>query len=358
MYRLITVVLLATLIATPNAFAASAAPKADLKGSKDSPLMGRYQGSLIISYEYKAFDSFTLPLSSLEAAQDAKSRDTRNNRVYEPKNRKSLEGEHWRLVYLVPENVSPLEVIRNYQTEIRNKGGKLLFECAEKACGGDPNRSSAGGGGAMSLSMYLRPIDNVKDPHGTGGYCAHNARISGQRYAAGVLGSSGAYVSVLSYTLSSSPSSCRELAGRTVAAVDIVQPKAREQKMVTVKAEEMAGRISAGGSVALYGIYFDFNKADLKPESSPTLEQIARLLKQNPRMKLLVVGHTDNVGDFAFNRDLSQRRAAAVTAELASRFGADRKRLTPVGVASACPVASNRTEEGRAKNRRVELVEN
>jgi outer membrane protein OmpA-like peptidoglycan-associated protein len=75
-------------------------------------------------------------------------------------------------------------------------------------------------------------------------------------------------------------------------------------------------------------------------------------------MKVLVVGHTDNVGTFAFNTDLSQRRAAAVVNALATRFAIPRDRLTPFGVSFGAPVASNRTEEGRAKNRRVELVEN
>jgi outer membrane protein OmpA-like peptidoglycan-associated protein len=75
-------------------------------------------------------------------------------------------------------------------------------------------------------------------------------------------------------------------------------------------------------------------------------------------LKLLVVGHTDNVGSYGFNMDLSQRRAAAVVAALAGRFGIARDRLSPVGVSYASPVASNRAEEGRAKNRRVELVEN
>jgi OOP family OmpA-OmpF porin len=358
MNRLFTLVICMVLLVFSNVFAASPVPKADLKGSKDSPLLGRYQGSLIISYDHRAFDEFTVPLSALEAVQDPKRRDNHNNRVFEPKNRKTVEGEHWRLVYLVPENVSPLEVVRNYQTEIRKKGGKILHECAENACGGDPGRSSGGGGGSMSLSMYLRPAEKVKDSYGSGGYCAHNSRISGQRFTAGTLDASGAYVTVLAYSIAPGPPSCRDLEGRTVAAVDIIRPKVREQKMVTIKAEEMAGRIAEAGSVALYGIYFDFNKADVKSESMPTLEQIARLMKAKPKLKLLVVGHTDNVGSFPFNRDLSQRRATAVVAALASRYRVDAKRLTPVGVANACPVASNKTEEGRAKNRRVELVEN
>jgi OOP family OmpA-OmpF porin len=90
----------------------------------------------------------------------------------------------------------------------------------------------------------------------------------------------------------------------------------------------------------------------------PTLEEIAKLLKGDPALRLLVVGHTDNVGTFEFNMDLSQRRSASVVQTLTSKFGIDAKRLTAVGVSFASPVASNKSEEGRAKNRRVQLVEN
>jgi outer membrane protein OmpA-like peptidoglycan-associated protein len=120
----------------------------------------------------------------------------------------------------------------------------------------------------------------------------------------------------------------------------------------------MATAISNQGRVALYGIYFDFNKSDLKPESDPTLEQITRLLKKQSALKLLVVGHTDNVGSFSFNMDLSQRRAASVVNALGTRYGISKDRLTPLGISFASPMESNKTEEGRAKNRRVELVEN
>jgi outer membrane protein OmpA-like peptidoglycan-associated protein len=123
-----------------------------------------------------------------------------------------------------------------------------------------------------------------------------------------------------------------------------------------VKAAEMAEKIDASGRIALYGILFDFNKTDLKPESKPTLDQIAKLLAEDPTLKLLVVGHTDNVGAFEFNRDLSARRAATVVAELKSKYGIAKERLFPFGVSFASPIASNSTEEGRAKNRRVELV--
>lgn len=332
-------------------------PTADRKGAKDSALLKRYEGAFIVGYEYKSFAEFTLPLSKLEEVEGT--RDLKNNRLHEPKNKKTLEGATTRLVYLLPANRSPLEVSRNYRDEIKAKGGQILFECKDADCGGDPKRSSSGGGGDMSVAMYLYPEARVTDAYGSAGYCALTEHIGDQRYLAAEIPGSGAHVSVLSYTLIAPERTdvCNGINERTVAVVDIIEAKAREQKMVTVQASEMATAIAGSGRIALYGIYFDFNKAELKPESEPTLEQIAKLLKDNAALKLLVVGHTDNVGGFPSNMDLSQRRAAAVVAALVKR-GVGKDRLAPYGVSFASPVASNKTDEGRAKNRRVELVEN
>jgi outer membrane protein OmpA-like peptidoglycan-associated protein len=342
-------------IATSNGLADAIIPTADKAGSKDNPLLKRYEGSFIVAYEHKGFDKFTLPLSKLEPVQGK--RDNHNNIYHEPTEKKTLEGTYTRLVYLIPENHSPLEVLRNYQDEIASQDGKILFECEAEGCGGDPGRSSSGGGDRMSLAMYLFPEERITDPAFSNGHCAMTNRITDQRYTVAELPASGAHVSVLTYTLKDDLY-CKAFNNRTIAVVDIVEAKAREQKMVTVKAEEMAKKISTTGSIALYGIYFDFNKADIKSESGLTLEQIAKLLRDDSALKLLVVGHTDNVGAFSFNMDLSQRRAAAVVNALVTRYGIDKNRLMPVGVSFASPVASNKTEEGKAKNRRVELVEN
>jgi OmpA-OmpF porin, OOP family len=332
-------------------------PTADKKGSKDSALLKRYESSFIVAYEQKAFAEFTLPLSKLDPVPDRK--DSMNNRLHEPKSKKALEGPYTRLVYLLPAGRSPLEVLRNYQEEIKGKGGKILFECKAEECGGDATRSSSGGGGDMSLAMYLYPKSRITEEYSNTGYCAMVESIKDQRYTAASLPES-AHVSVLTYSIVSTDAhdGCSVINDRTVAIVEILESKAREQKMVTVSSGEMAQAISSGGRVALYGIYFDFNKADVKAESDPTLEQMAKLLKESPSLKLLVVGHTDNVGSFSSNMDLSQRRAAAVVSVLTTRFGVTRSRLTPLGVSYASPVASNNAEEGRAKNRRVELVEN
>ena len=136
----------------------------------------------------------------------------------------------------------------------------------------------------------------------------------------------------------------------------ICEEKAMTQDIVA-DAKSMARDIGTTGKVAIYGIYFDFNKADVKPESEPTLKEIAAFLKQNSKLNLYVVGHTDNVGSLDANMDLSQRRADAVVQALVSKYGVDAKRLKAKGVGPVCPITSNKTEEGRAKNRRVELVE-
>jgi outer membrane protein OmpA-like peptidoglycan-associated protein len=136
----------------------------------------------------------------------------------------------------------------------------------------------------------------------------------------------------------------------------IIEKQAMQQD-VTISAAAMGSALGETGKVALYGIYFDTAKSDLKPESDPTLGEIAKLLKQNAQLKVFIVGHTDMVGDPAANLRLSQARAQSVIAALTSRYGIVAARLKPFGAGPYAPVASNKTDEGRAKNRRVELVE-
>jgi outer membrane protein OmpA-like peptidoglycan-associated protein len=138
--------------------------------------------------------------------------------------------------------------------------------------------------------------------------------------------------------------------------ITLIQEKAAMAQEVTASADSMARAIVETGRVAVYGIYFDFNKSELKPESKPTLDEISKLLGQNPQLKLHVVGHTDNVGEFGYNMTLSQARAEAVVKRLLTEYKISAGRLKPSGVGPLCPVAANATDEGRAKNRRVELV--
>ena len=138
----------------------------------------------------------------------------------------------------------------------------------------------------------------------------------------------------------------------------IIEKEAMKQEVeMTLDAAAMASSITDTGSVAIYGINFDTAKADLKPESDPAIDEIVKLLSGNPALKVYIVGHTDMVGDTASNVKLSQARAQSVVSALVSKHGIAAGRLIAFGAGPYAPVASNKTDEGRAKNRRVELVE-
>jgi outer membrane protein OmpA-like peptidoglycan-associated protein len=113
--------------------------------------------------------------------------------------------------------------------------------------------------------------------------------------------------------------------------------------------------LQENGRVEVPGIFFDFGKSDVKPESEPALKELTAMLQANTALKVWVVGHTDNVGSAESNLTLSGARAAAVVKALAQR-GIGANRLAPHGAGPYAPVASNATDEGRARNRRVELV--
>lgn len=119
---------------------------------------------------------------------------------------------------------------------------------------------------------------------------------------------------------------------------------------------ELERALAEKGAVDVYSIYFSFNSDALRDESEPTLKEIADVLKRHAAWKLRVTGHTDGVGGDDYNLDLSRRRAAAVKKSLVSRYGIDAARLTTTGAGKSQPKDSNDTLEGRARNRRVELV--
>jgi outer membrane protein OmpA-like peptidoglycan-associated protein len=106
----------------------------------------------------------------------------------------------------------------------------------------------------------------------------------------------------------------------------------------------------------VYDLYFDFNRDVIRQESEPTLGEIAEVLRRNPDWKLSIEGHTDNIASDRYNLDLSSRRAAAVKAALGTHFGIAGSRLTTAGFGESRPQDRNDTIEGRARNRRVELV--
>lgn len=114
-------------------------------------------------------------------------------------------------------------------------------------------------------------------------------------------------------------------------------------------------RLATDGKIITYAITFDTGKATIKPESMTEINRIAQLMKENPSVKFEIQGHCDNTGSAATNDKLSQQRAEAIMAALVD-MGIEKGRLSAVGKGSREPIADNSTDEGRAKNRRVEFI--
>ena len=136
----------------------------------------------------------------------------------------------------------------------------------------------------------------------------------------------------------------------------IIEEAEMEQDIVA-DPQAMANDIERTGRVAIYGIYFDTDSYKIKSESEPTLKAIAELLKSNSKLNLYVVGHTDFTGNLDHNMKLSENRAQAVVDALVKDYGISAIRLIAKGVGPLSPVSTNKTDEGKQLNRRVELVE-
>jgi len=292
----------------------------DIEGSKDHPMISRYAGSVIIGYQGTAFDEYQLPI--------AKAHGKGFDEVLK------IEGNVTRILYSAPEGRTSIEVYRNYEKALKNAGFQSLFECAGDDCGW-MYKYSVGYAGHPPLVGYSLEGDNLRF------MAAKLSRPEGDVYIS---------LAVLEASMVKK--------GFTFAHLDIIEIEPMEEDLVHVNAEAMNEGIVTEGHIAIYGIYFDTDKADIKPESEGTLKEIAKLLNQNPDLKVYIVGHTDNVGTLEYNMNLSMRRADSVVNALTSDYGISVDRLKAGGVGPLAPVAPNTTKDGRAKNRRVELVQN
>lgn len=304
---------------------------ADVEGSADHPLAGRYEGAEIVGYEVAAYDEAALLEGPFSPASTTGGTGFR-----------TVEGKVTLIYYTLPAGRSTLEVLRNYETSLKAKGFSTVFTCATA------NGSCFEAGQPEAGYLLGEAVgDPLRVPKLADDY-VHNWFQEGGRYLLARLdGSSGVVYAALYLGESDSGS---------VAVVRVVETAEMEtDKIRFLTAAEMDSAIAETGKVAIYGIHFDFDKDVIKPESQPTLDEIGLLLASEPELRLRIVGHTDDRGAADYNLDLSERRAASVVAALVGQYGIAPDRLAPAGAGLTQPVDTNETEEGRARNRRVEL---
>lgn len=312
---------LSVLAALPLLCATLAAQAADIKEAKDHPALGRFAGATITAYKVKSFEEAGLPIAAVA--------DESNPKLLK------VEGKVTYINYRIPGDKTALEVMRNYEQALAKSDFKVLFQCANDACG-------------LSFGGYVHNSGRVA-PTGFGDASfgpPHRAILAQRR---GAQGTATVFLHVMEASNSGN--------GGVYVYEQVVDGQAMQTGQVQVlDAPALQKALQSDGKVALYGVYFDTDKATLKPESKPQLDQMAQLLKTAPALKVFIVGHTDNQGQFVHNQDLSQQRADAVVKALSSQYGIAAGRLSSKGVASLAPVANNDAEPGRARNRRVELV--
>lgn len=308
----------AVLAASLVALAGPQVMAQDLEGSSDHPMISRYPEAVIDQFQEDAFDEVDILTGPVKGQ--------------EPDAVETVEGRVTRIRYWVPKTRSPLEVFRNYEEGLAGGGFETLFTCKDKACGG-------------------RAFNHAAVPYTVEQGDAYND----QRYLAARLARAEGDVSVALY-ISRAYGIGGDKKDRIYVQLTVVEAKPMERGLVSVDAAAMREGLDAEGHIALYGILFAFDSAEVQPDSKAALDEINKLLQGDPGLKLLVVGHTDGKGSQDYNRDLSERRARAVVAKLVADYGIAAERLEGHGVGLLAPVASNDTEEGRALNRRVELV--
>jgi OmpA-OmpF porin, OOP family len=301
---------LALLLALSFISAEAHAQGRDVAGAKDYPGIGRFARSVVTGYQIKDFDAARMQAAPFK---DDKPADARR-----------LEGRITRIAYRTAPGPSILEVSRNFETQLSKAGFETLLACDTDACGGIP----------FTEAVDALPVPQMWVDGFNYHYFSAHKRDAGREIYASVL------VSQNNQDIT--------------AQLTVAELGAIEDKMVNAAA--MAKGLGETGHIALYGIYFDTDKAVLKPESRPTLEQIAKLLTSQPQLNVFIVGHTDNQGAYEYNLDLSRRRAEAIAAELVKSFRIAQPRLRTAGLGFLAPVGSNASEAGRALNRRVELV--
>lgn len=304
-------------------------PLKDLKHSVDSPLVSRFAGSVIVGYQQVAYDEANLPDGPVQGSQIETVIPAR--------------GKVTRIVYAAPVGKTAAEVMTNFKESLRHGGFKLGYQCGDGVgaadCGGYNFAQAAAAAIMPSVDATRNAvIDLLYSSDDMVRYQGAQLQRGADKVDVGLLVTKNGDnpVGVL---------------------LQIVESGEMDKGEVTVDSAAMAKGLQADGKIALYGLHFATGSAVLQPDSDVTLKQMSDLLLQQPTLKVFIVGHTDDSGALSHNTALSQQRADAVVKALTTRYGIVAGRLAAKGLASFSPVASNHTYAGKAKNRRVELVE-
>jgi OOP family OmpA-OmpF porin len=285
-----------------------ASPAQDKQGCQDHPLFNRMPNFELYNCAVVDFDSVDFAKPGLKQWD-------------QPGDYETIEGKVFAISYKLKDGVTPtpsaLQIIRNFQNAAKAAGGVVLAEFTNPI---------ATGGVAKNMEKFL-----VESPGGTSYERYTNLKFT--------KGESEYWVNVAAS------------AAYTDYNLVIVERKTMAQD---VNVNELVDKLNKDGFLTLY-VNFDTGKSTIKPDSAKTLDDAAAVLKSASTLQILVGGHTDNVGAAPANLKLSEDRAKAVMGALVQR-GIAAARLTAQGFGQTQPVADNRTEEGRARNRRVELV--
>jgi outer membrane protein OmpA-like peptidoglycan-associated protein len=305
-------------------------PQSDVPNSKDSPIVSRFAGSTIVAYNQVNYDEVALPMGPFVGAGISKTLETKGNVT--------------RIAYAAPSGKRTVEVFANFRDSLQRSGFKLLYSCT-------PGRESGTAcGGYQFANDYSRQIRQEDSAHESLMMDLLHSTNDDVRYLLAELqrGSSRVDVGLMVSQNGDYP---------VGVLLQVVESGQMPTDQVTVDSAAITKGLQTEGKFALYGLQFATDSADLRPDSDATLKQMSDVLHQQPALKVFIVGHTDNSGSLEHNLALSQRRAQSVVKALTSRFGIAPNRLVAVGMASYSPVASNHSDAGKAKNRRVEMVE-
>jgi OmpA-OmpF porin, OOP family len=309
----------------------------DAKDGADHPMLKRFNGSVLIGYKITDWDQTVFPVG--KEVDDKK----------QWKNSVTLEGKITRLFYLAPQGKSRLEVYRNYEKALIDAGMQAKFNC-DKDC----NDLYFAWDSNVDISKAIKWSDgSIPTADGNNSYAINSPLTIDGRFLYGTINHNNQDIHVLIYNSVAQ----NDNTDITATYIEIVEPKPMQTNQVAVDANAMQAGLQTDGKMALYGIFFDTGKAEIKPESKPQLDEMAKLLNNNANLKVYIVGHTDNQGTLELNLALSQKRTQAVVAKLSGAdYKVNAKRMVGRGIANLAPLASNASEEGRARNRRVELV--